>query len=91
VAHSIVEVLRAHMDATPPAPSQVKPGLPTAFDAPILRALAKDPAARPQTADELVAELGAVDAVVAPESAADAPEPAKRGLLDRLLGRRDRR
>jgi serine/threonine-protein kinase len=89
VARSIVEVLRAHMDATPAAPSSVKPGLPMAFDAPILRALAKDPAARPQTADELVAELAV--GVVAPDSAADAPDPERRGLLERLLGRRDKR
>ena len=90
VAHSIVQVLRAHMDATPSPPSQVKPGLPAAFDGPILRALAKDPAARPQTAEELVAELGAVD-VIAGDAAPGLPEPEKRRLLDRLLGRRDRR
>jgi serine/threonine-protein kinase len=89
VARSIVDVLRAHMDATPAAPSSVKPGLPTVFDAPILRALAKNPAARPQTADELVAELAV--GVVAPDSAADAPDPERRGLLERLLGRRDKR
>ena len=45
--------LWAHVNAAPPAPSRVRPGLPAAVDKVIARGMAKDPAERFQTAGEL--------------------------------------
>ncbi|MBK9258573.1 MAG: serine/threonine protein kinase [Polyangiaceae bacterium] len=54
----IMDVMMAQVGSKPPAASSVCPDIPAALDAPILRMLEKDPAARPPT---LVA---AVDALV---------------------------
>jgi serine/threonine-protein kinase len=48
-------VIAAHLTATPPAASRLRPGLPAALDRVIARALAKDPAARFATCGELAA------------------------------------
>ena len=45
--------LWAHVNADPPTPSRVRPGLPQAIDEVIARGLAKDPAARFHSAVEL--------------------------------------
>jgi CHASE2 domain-containing sensor protein len=45
--------LWAHVNAAPPAPSRVEPDLPAAIDEAIARGMAKDQAARFQTAGEL--------------------------------------
>ncbi|HTI34615.1 MAG TPA: serine/threonine-protein kinase, partial [Miltoncostaea sp.] len=50
---SEAEVLRRHESARPPAPSEVVPGLPPAFDAVVRRAMAKRPEDRFATAGEL--------------------------------------
>lgn len=50
-------VLFAHAQEEPEAPSARRPELGEAADAPLLWALAKDPAARPATAVELVAQV----------------------------------
>jgi hypothetical protein len=52
--------LWAHLHAAPPEPSQVVPGVPTAFDELVRRALEKDPGERPASAGEL--GLAALDA-----------------------------
>jgi serine/threonine-protein kinase len=39
-------MMLAHLDETPPTPSELREDLPTAFDAPLLAALEKDPAKR---------------------------------------------
>ena len=44
----------------PIAPRQLNPGLPEALEAVILKCLAKDPAARHQTGDELAADLSSL-------------------------------
>jgi serine/threonine protein kinase len=52
-AETPLAILHAHVNTPPPPPRTVSPGLPPAVDQVLLRALAKDPAARFQTAGEL--------------------------------------
>jgi len=61
-ASSYVGLLTQHLTAVPSSPSEVRPdlGIPPEMDALILRLLEKDPALRPQSAGELVEEIGAV-------------------------------
>src|SRR3954452_19066365 len=54
---SPVEIAMKHLSATPPPLRDKRPELPTALEMVVLRALAKDPAARYQTADEMDADL----------------------------------
>lgn len=49
-----------HVQTEPKPPSEYANGIPGALDAVLLRALAKQREARPQTAEEFAAELGAV-------------------------------
>jgi eukaryotic-like serine/threonine-protein kinase len=58
-AESAVTIALKHVSEPPLPPSEVVPGVPPAFDAVALRALAKDPADRYQDADEFIAELQA--------------------------------
>src|SRR5262249_46665536 len=51
------EFIGAHMFEQPPAPSSIEPGTPPALDALILRTLAKEPAHRPQSLGEVLADL----------------------------------
>jgi serine/threonine-protein kinase len=53
----IMDVMMAQVGTTPPSASSVCPDIPTALDAPILRMLAKDAGARPQTLGAAVDEL----------------------------------
>lgn len=50
-------VVAAHLKVTPVAPSTRRPGIDPAIDEVVLRCLAKDPWARPQTAAELRRDL----------------------------------
>ena len=50
-------MLWSHMSQNPPSASQRRPGLPIAVDDVLRRALAKDPAQRQPTCQELIAEL----------------------------------
>lgn len=52
-----VAVAFKQVSAEPNPPSALRPGLPASLDAVVLRALAKDPAQRYATADELIAAL----------------------------------
>jgi eukaryotic-like serine/threonine-protein kinase len=56
-------VIAAHISKAPVPPAVARPGTPPALDAIVMRCLAKDPAARYQTADEL---LHAIEALVTP-------------------------
>ena len=54
---SPVEIAMKHLSATPPPLATKRPDIPNALDLVVLRALAKDPAARYQSADEMDADL----------------------------------
>ncbi len=53
-AEVVVDLLFKHLSEAPPRPSEVHPGLPAAFDEPILRMLEKDPKNRPPTVTSAV-------------------------------------
>jgi eukaryotic-like serine/threonine-protein kinase len=57
VGDAPVAVAFAHVNEDPPAPSSVDPTVPAALDALVLRALAKDPAQRYQSAVEFRADV----------------------------------
>ena len=52
-----VEIAMKHLSATPRPPSQIRRDVPRDLDMVVMRALAKDPAARYQSADEMNADL----------------------------------
>ncbi len=54
---SPVEIAMKHLSATPPPLRAKRPEMPQSLEHVVLRALAKDPAARYQTADEMDADL----------------------------------
>lgn len=75
-AQSQFEIMAAHVNTAPAAAGTVNPAVPAELDAIILKALAKDPAARFQTAAEFLAALEAItEPAVALEHAAP-PLPA---------------
>ena len=57
-----VEIAMKHISAVPQPPSTARPDLPDDLDLVVLRALAKDPGERFQTAEEMDSELGRVAA-----------------------------
>ncbi len=65
---SIVEILQAHVEETPPPPRQIRPDLPAQLESVILRALSKEPEQRPASASQLAQELMSA-AGIAPLSA----------------------
>jgi len=54
---SVALVLRAHLADSPEPLRLLKPGIPAALEEAVLRCLEKDPAARPQSASELLSLL----------------------------------
>ena len=54
---SVAAILRAHLTDAPDPPRTIKPGIPAALEEAVMRCLEKDPAARPQSANELLAIL----------------------------------
>jgi tetratricopeptide (TPR) repeat protein len=67
------------MTETPPAPSAVNPAMPPAFDAIVVRAMAKDPAVRYESARALRADLARLEhelGASASTPAASAPSPS---------------
>src|SRR3954451_19852417 len=54
---SPVEIAMKHLSATPPSVSVKRPDVPRSLDQVVLRALAKDPSARYQSAEEMDADL----------------------------------
>jgi len=61
-ADSPVAIAMKQVSEAPPPPSSINPGVPAALDSVVLRALAKDPANRYQSAAEMVAALDAAEA-----------------------------
>src|SRR5918996_3895985 len=55
-----VEIAMKHLSDTPPAPSELNPDVPKELDLVVMRALAKDPARRYQSAEQMDADLGRV-------------------------------
>jgi eukaryotic-like serine/threonine-protein kinase len=62
---NVAAMLHAHGHTPPPCPSDVRPELPAAFDAPLLRALAKSPANRTPSVEALRRDLQRAHASVA--------------------------
>ncbi|MFE0257475.1 serine/threonine-protein kinase [Streptomyces sp. NPDC059010] len=61
IGATALAVVRQHVDATPPPPESLRPGIPKSLSDYVLRLLAKDPARRPtadQAADWLTARHG---------------------------------
>jgi serine/threonine-protein kinase len=94
-AESAVTIALKHVSEPPLPPSELVPGIPPAFDAVALRALAKDPADRYQDADEFIADLqaardapmeAAVFAPSVPVEVIEEEEPAGRRWWLWLLG-----
>ncbi|HEX6314287.1 MAG TPA: hypothetical protein VFZ73_05485, partial [Gemmatimonadaceae bacterium] len=54
---SVASVLRAHLTDAPEPMKRIRPGIPAALEEAVLRCLEKDPGARPQSANELLALL----------------------------------
>ena len=76
-----VEIAMKHLNAQPKAPSAVAPGIPADLDRIVLRALAKDPAQRYATAEEMDSDLARVEAglPVARETAESVTQILARG------------
>jgi|ERR1043166_687542 serine/threonine-protein kinase len=73
-ANSQFEVMLAHVNSAPKAPSLITPGIPAELDKIILTALAKDPSQRFQTANEFSTALAEVK-LAAKDKAAEKSGP----------------
>ena len=85
-------IMMDHVDTAPVPPSDVKPDVPRALSEVILKAMAKDPAARFQTAGEFRRSLeGVLDGLGQKSAAARSKPPLWHSLAEdctRLCGRR---
>ena len=86
-------MVAAHLSEAPPAIETHRPDLPADLAAVVMKCLEKDPAARPQSADEIVAALDAVrpspsasDASGAARAAVTRPRPARRIIVAGVVG-----
>ncbi|MBI1916569.1 MAG: serine/threonine protein kinase [Planctomycetes bacterium] len=76
-----LSVLSALATQTPAPPHRLVPSLPRAFSGLVMRLLAKDPADRPQSAQEVVEAIEAIERGESPEEGTAPPDeaPAMRG------------
>jgi serine/threonine protein kinase len=72
-AENVMDLLMKQISATPPAMSQVRPDLPRALDAPVLRMLDKSAERRPQTMSAALDELAAAARTIGIDLAASVP------------------
>ncbi|MCH7971285.1 MAG: protein kinase [Chloroflexi bacterium] len=76
-----IAVISQHVNTPPVAPSWHNPNIPRTLDSLIIRLMSKDPDERPQSADEVLVALEAVDLSVTEES-----DEASTGSLDSMAG-----
>jgi eukaryotic-like serine/threonine-protein kinase len=76
-----IGVISQHVNTPPVAPSWHNPSIPKTLDSLIVRLMSKDPSERPQTAEEVLDALGAVDLFAVEDS-----EDAGKGSLDAMAG-----
>ncbi|HUR92227.1 MAG TPA: serine/threonine-protein kinase [Gemmatimonadaceae bacterium] len=81
------EAITAHLTQTPPALSGARPDAPPALCALVMRCMEKDPAARPQTAEQIVDELDRLsgDSPAKAASMARAPSWLTRAVIGLLI------
>ena len=84
-SHDPAALLRAHLEDTPEAPSKLEASLPPTVDRLILRLLEKQPGDRPQSAREVLDELGAALGLRLEQETADTLKGYLRS--GRLVGR----
>ena len=86
-----VEIAMKHLSTVPEPPSARRPDIPRDLDLIVMRALAKDPADRYQSAEEMDADLErfARGAAVSPETEESATQIMR--AADRAATRRPRR
>ncbi|MBL8620131.1 MAG: serine/threonine protein kinase [Myxococcales bacterium] len=72
-------IIGMHLYVAPPALRTLAPDAPAAVEALVARLLAKDPAARPASADELAAQLGQLGAASGAPVAVPTPAPVAAG------------
>ncbi|MCH7984024.1 MAG: serine/threonine-protein kinase PknK, partial [Chloroflexi bacterium] len=77
-----IAVIGQHVNTPPVAPSWHNPQIPKTLDSLIMRLLAKDPQERPESADEVLSALDAVDLSVTEESG----DEKEARLLDSMAG-----
>ncbi len=77
-ANAPIEWVMKHLEATPPAPSSVHPGIPPELDALVLRLLGKDPTKRPASAEEVRRELARIKTVLTTPEPVEVPLDAVR-------------
>ncbi|MEZ4226783.1 MAG: serine/threonine-protein kinase [Polyangiaceae bacterium] len=68
VADSLFELLRQQIEVAPEPPRSLRPDVPAALEALVLRAMAKDPAVRFQSAEEMAQALQQIAAFLPRES-----------------------
>ena len=79
------KLLVAHMSETPAPVGELRPDCPPALAALVMQCLAKEPAARPASATELLSRLDAVASPSAPQAAMPAILLGGRAMLRRAL------
>ena len=82
---TVADIMRAHLSETPVPPHEIRPGMPAALEAAVLRCLEKNPARRPQSAMELLHLLD--DPAVVSGAVATTAQPARHGGRRELVRR----
>ncbi|MFO0598619.1 MAG: protein kinase [Myxococcaceae bacterium] len=83
VHESLTRMLLAHQNEPPPRPSSLAPGLPVVLDDFVLKLLAKDPADRYATAEQLRVRIQQVRKVIAdPNAVVTAPGVPKAAFIE---------